>query len=516
MSTKKRPGWIGAAFAATWLCAIPSFAQVRAVSVTGGQVEGVLAQGVVSFKGIPFAAPPVGDLRWHSPQAVRAWSGVRKADHFAASCWQTVAPRGFGPWTHEYVVQGPVSEDCLYLNIWTPARRGSHLPVLLYIHGGAFLQGSGSVSVYDGSTLALRGVVVVTVNYRLGALGFLAHPELTREAHSAPPGNYGLQDLIAALRWLRGNVAAFGGDPASITIDGQSAGAIAVFDLIASPLASGLFARAIAQSGGGARPNGLSLAQAEHIGQVFARSRGATSIAALRALTPEQLSASRQGPNPQFSPILDGVLLPSSPGPLNDTPILMGVLADEDSYEDTFGQASPTALKTLLRKIYGGMAPVFEKLYPTSTPEERASAALQIPRDLLLGPFDDWTRTLLAEGRQPVYGYYFDHIEPGPQSARYRVFHGSEIPYIFGTLGAAPERSFAARDYRISSELSRYWVSFVKTGNPNTPGLPYWPRMRLPNPQLMELGNTTRLRPILPADKLRAMERAFAERGEQK
>jgi para-nitrobenzyl esterase len=261
MSTKTRATWIGAAFAAAWLCAIPSLAQERVVSVTDGQVARVLSQGVVSFKGIPFAAPPVGDLRWRAPQTVPPWSGVLKADHFAASCLQTVAPRGFGPWTHEYVVQGPVSEDCLYLNIWTPARHGTHLPVLLYIHGGAFLQGSGSVSVYDGAALALRGIVVVTVNYRLGVLGFLAHPELTREAHGAPPGNY----------------------------------------------------RAIAQSGGGARPSGFSLAQAERIGKAFARSRGATSLAALRALTPEQLSVSRQGPNPQFSPIVDGVLLPRSP-----------------------------------------------------------------------------------------------------------------------------------------------------------------------------------------------------------
>jgi para-nitrobenzyl esterase len=416
-------------------------------------------------------------------------------------------------------VQGPVSEDCLYLNVWTPARRQALLPVLLWIHGGAFLQGSGSVPVFDGSALASRGVVVVTVNYRLGVLGFLAHPALTREAHGAPPGNYGLQDLIAALRWLHRNAAAFGGDPSAITIDGQSAGAGAVLDLVASPLAAGLFARAVAESGGPAA--GLSLSQAERAGEAFARSRGAASLADLRALTPEQLSAGVQAPTQQFSPIVDGVLLPRSPdiapiaGPLNDTPILVGGVADEDSWSPTFGAASPAALKTLLSQ-YGSMAPVFAKLYPSSTAAERASAALQIPRDMALASLYAWARKRLAQSRRPLYGYLFDHIEPGTQSARYRVFHSSETPYLFGTLSAAPERKFTARDRRISRELSSYWVSFIETGDPNTPDLPYWPPMRLPDPQLMELGDAMRPQPLLPARKLHAVQAFLAKRAEHK
>ncbi len=511
--------WLGAMLAAIALVFVrPAAAQIGIVSVTGGRVEGVTADGVTSFKGIPFAAPPVGTLRWRAPQPVQPWAGIKQADHFAASCWQTLAPAGFGPWTHEYSVQGPVSEDCLYLNVWTPARRRAHLPVLFWIYGGGFIGGSGSVPIYNGSALASQGIVVVTVNYRLGVFGFMAHPALTREAHGAPPGNFGLQDLIAALRWLHRNASAFGGDPGKITIAGQSAGAIAVHDLIASPLASGLFARAIAESGLPSLAPAPSLARAERAGEAFARSHGATSLAQLRALAPERLAAGPATAALQFSPIVDGVLLPESPeiariaGPLNDTPILVGMNADENSYSPTFGAASATALATLLRQTYGALAPVFEKLYPTNTADERAAAALEIPRDDGLASLYEWSRRRLSESHQPLYGYLYDHIEPGPQSARYRAFHSSEVPYVFGTLDAAPERAFTDRDRTISRELSSYWVSFIKTGDPNVAGLPHWPRMRLPVPQLMQLGDTMRPRPILPAKKLRAVKQ-FLERG---
>lgn len=492
----------------------------RVVRVSTGRLAGITQGGVSAFLGIPYAAPPVGSNRWRSPQPPVSWSGIRPADHFAASCWQTVAPAGFGPWTHEYVVQDRVSEDCLYLNVWTPARRSARLPVLFWIYGGGFTQGSGSVPIYNGSALASRGIVVVTVNYRLGVLGFLALPALTREARGAPPGNYGLQDLIAALKWLRRNASAFGGDPAKITIAGQSAGAIAVHDLIASPLASGLFARAIAESGLPSLAPTPSLAQAERAGEAFARSRGATSLAQLRALTPEQLAAEPASSAPRFSPIVDGVLLPHSPeiariaGPLNDTPILVGMNADEDSaFMAPHGAASPTALEALLRRTYGALAPEFEKLYPTNTAGERAAAAREIPRDRGLASLYEWARERLSESHRPVYGYLYDHTEPGPQSARYRAFHSSEVPYVFGTLDAAPERPFTDRDRTISRELSTYWVNFIETGDPNVAGLPYWPRMRLPIPQLMELGDAMRPRPILPAKKLRAVKEFLAKGG---
>ncbi len=490
------------------------------VRVSTGLLAGVTRRGVDRFLGIPYAAPPIGPDRWRSPQPPASWSGTRSADHFGASCWQAVTPQGFGPWTHEYVVQGPVSEDCLFLNVWTPARRGARLPVLFWIHGGGFTQGSGSVPIYDGSALASRGIVVVTVNYRLGALGFLAYPALTREAHGAPPGNYGLQDLIAALRWLHRNVQAFGGDPAAITLAGQSAGAVAVHDLIASPLASGLFARAIAESG---LPNvapTLPLAQAERAGEAFARSRGVTSLEALRALTPAQLMAGPARSAPPFAPIEDGVLLPKSPetagiaSPLNDTPILIGMNADEDSaFSTAFGTASQTALQTLLRQTYGALAPLFAKLYPASTDAGRARAVRQILRDRGLASLYSWARRRLSQSRRPAYGYLYEHIEPGPQSARYRVFHSSEIPYIFGTLGAAPERGFTDRDRRVAREMSNRWVSFIETGDPNAPGLPRWPPMRAGDPRIMQLGDAPHPRPILPARKLRAVREFLAKGG---
>ncbi|HEX4097160.1 MAG TPA: carboxylesterase family protein, partial [Caulobacteraceae bacterium] len=278
------------------------------VHVADGALQGARQGGADAYLGIPFAAPPVGELRWHAPLPAKAWSGAHDATHFGASCWQAVSAKGFGPWTHEYVVDGPVSEDCLYLNVWTPARSGAGRPVLVWFHGGGFSQGSGSVPIYDGAHLAAQGVVVVTVNYRLGVLGFFAHPELTREASGGATGNYGLMDMIAALKWVRANAAAFGGDPGAVTIAGQSAGGMAVHDLIVSPLAKGLFQRAVIESGlPGVAPN-QPLADAEAAGVAFAKAHGAADLAALRAMSPAQLS---QGARGSFAPMRDGVLLPA-------------------------------------------------------------------------------------------------------------------------------------------------------------------------------------------------------------
>jgi para-nitrobenzyl esterase len=397
------------------------------------------------------------------------------------------------------------------------------VPVFVWIHGGGFTQGSGSVPIYDGAALAAQGIVVVTVNYRLGVFGFLAHPELAREVtNGSPPGNYGLQDVIAALEWLRINLAAFGGDPDAVTVAGQSAGAIVVHDLIASPLASGLFKRAVAESGLPSVIPTPSLSEAERAGEGFAREKGATSLAALRALSPEQLAGdSPVQTRPRFVPIADGVLLPDSPavlaalGRINDTSILVGLTADEGSaLSPGYGVADPSAFDALLRNSFGAMAARFGSLYPANTDDERAQASRVLLRDRGLGALYAWSRQRLAHSHEPIYAYLFDHREPGPQSARYGAFHSSEIPYVFKTLDAAPDRSFAALDRMVSHRVSSYWVNFVKSGNPNHPRLPEWPRLRASDPKIMEFGDEMKSRPILPAIKLRAVNEYLARGGE--
>ena len=512
------------AFLLVGLCAAaPAAPRVRIPSQ--GELAGIRTGAVTAFLGVPYAAPPVGRNRWRAPQPAPAWQGVRSAKRFAPSCWQVMLPAGTGPWTHEYMPQGRASEDCLYLNIWTPApdvRR--RLPVLVWIPGGGFVGGSGSAAVYNGATLASQGIVVVTINYRLGMLGFFVTPALAAEAarEHEPPGNYGLQDMIAALQWVQRNIAAFGGDPDAITLGGQSAGAIAVHDLIVSPLATGLFRRAIAQSG---LPDSIplpSLAVAEEAGERFTRARHVASLAALRALSPRQLTAGAPPAleGPLLVPIVDGVLLPASPesllipGTFADVPILAGIDADEASaFSGPLAKSmSQAAWRALLAKRFGAQASRLAGLYPADTGVRRARSARQLHRDLGLAALYAWSRLWSAHARSPVYGYLFDRLEPGPQSSRWGVFHSSELPYVFGALGAAPQRHFTAIDRTLSGRLQHYWVDFVKTGDPNGAGLPAWPAMTASDPNIMALARTVAPRPVLPRHKLAAMQ-AFLTAG---
>jgi len=497
------------------------------VRIAQGELAGVVQGAADAFLGIPYAAPPVGRNRWRAPQPAPYWQGVRSATRFAASCWQHITPSGIGPWTHEYMPQGRASEDCLYLNIWTPApdvRR--RLPVLVWIPGGGFVAGSGSAAVYDGAKLAAQGIVVVTINYRVGLFGFFVTPALAAEAASEhePPGNYGLQDMIAALQWVHRNIAAFGGDPDAITVGGQSAGAMAVHDLIVSPLATGLFRRAIAESGLPDTVPTPSLSEAEKAGEKLARSKGAASLAALRALTPRELTAA--GPpamqGPLLLPIADGVLLPAPPekllvpGAFADVPILAGIDGDEAtafSEGPLLKSMSRTAWKALLEKTFGAHAQRFAALYPAGTGAQRARSARQLYRDLGLAALYGWSRAWTAHAHSPAYGYLFDHLEPGPQSSRWGIFHSSELPYVFGTFDAAPERHFTAVDRATSARLMRYWVDFVKTGDPNGAGLPAWPAMAPPDPKIMVLARTAEPRPVLPPRKLEAMQSFIASGG---
>jgi len=510
------------------LLAMPCHAAQTApvVRIPQGTLAGIRQGTIDAFLGIPYAAPPVGRNRWRAPQPAPRWDDTRPAKRFAASCWQVITPTGVGPWTHEYVPQGKVSEDCLYLNIWTPApdvRRRS--PVLLWVPGGGFVAGSGSAAVYDGAQLAAQGIVVVTINYRVGLFGFFVTPALAAEAARAhePPGNYGLQDMIAALQWVQRNIAAFGGNPDAITLGGQSAGAMAIHDLIVSPLATGLFQRAIAQSGLPDTSPTVTLAAAQKAGERFARAVGAKSPAALRAMSPRKLAA-HEPPGmtgPLLVPIIDGVLLPAPPetllipGTFADVPILAGIDADESSAFSTplVGSMSQAAWQATLAKTFGALAPRFAALYPARTDAERAGSLRELRRDLGLAGLYAWSQVWSAHARSPVYGYLFDHLEPGPHASRWGVFHSSELPYVFGTLDAAPQRHFTAADRELSARLMRYWVDFVRTGNPNAAGLPAWPAIGPRDPEVMALAQEVAPRPILPPRKLEAMQAFIAGGG---
>lgn len=489
------------------------------VQVTGGTLVGARSQGVETFLGIPYAAAPIGENRWMAPQPAQPWSGARDASHFGASCWQPVDPKGFGPWTHEYVVQGKVSEDCLFVNVWRPVQRpAGKLPVLVWIHGGAFMSGSGSVPIYDGRHLAQRGVVVVTINYRLGVLGFLAHPELTHVTAGGPPGNFGLHDQIAALKWVQANITALGGDPDRVTIAGQSAGAMSVHSLVASPLTHDLFGGAIAQSG---LPTGLmaakSLTSAQADGAAYAEAHGAGTLAALRALSPEQLNAG-EGGMLRFAPIVDGVLLPAdvsamiAEGRFNDVPMLVGQNADDGVNLAPKPPATQAFYDSYVKDTFGTMGDQFTVLYPSGSAEARAQAIRAIHLDRGLASIWQWSEGRLMNGHAPVWSYLFNHIEPGPESARWRVFHSSEIPYVFGTLDASPERGFTQKDRTVSLEISSYWLNFVRSGNPNGATLPAWPRLDRQTPQMLNIGDSTESRPLLPAPRFKAY-RDYLEQG---
>ena len=512
----------------TGLChAATAAPQVR---VADGQLLGLRAGGVEAFLGVPYAAPPIGVNRWRSPQPLQPWHGVRRAQRFGPSCLQRLAPHGFGPWSPEYGVHGPVSENCLYLNIWAPVHPRHPLPVMVWIPGGAFVSGSGSVPIYDGRHLAAHGIVVVTLNYRLGVFGFFTDPALAVEARRLhePPGNWGLQDMIAALRWVRRNIAAFGGNPRAVTVAGQSAGAIAVQELLTSPLATGLFERAIAESG---LPNSRlpdsprhmpSLAAAERAGARFARAKGARTLAALRALPPEALATSvAPMSSPLVMPSVDGVLLPEAPerllaaGRFAHTPVLLGMNADENTgFRANPARLSRAAWRDQLHGIFGPLAWRFERLFRARGARARARALRVVRRDLGLAALYQWSRLRLAHSHAPVYAYLWTHVEPGPHSKRWRVFHSSEIPYVFETLAAAAQRHFTPLDRTISVRMSRYWVDFIKSGDPNGPGLPHWPRLTRRTLCIMRLGARAAPQPILPPRTLRAMQAFIAAGGE--
>ncbi|MBW8882670.1 MAG: carboxylesterase family protein, partial [Asticcacaulis sp.] len=412
-------------------------------------------------------------------------------------------------WTKEYVAQGPISEDCLYLNVWTPADRGEKRPVLVWVHGGAFTSGSGAVPIYNGAALARKGIIVVTFNYRLGVYGFLADAQLTAEAGAS--GNYGLMDQVAALQWVHDNIAAFGGDPDRVTVAGQSAGALSVHDLIASPKAAGLFRQAIAESGSGMGFNPPPLAEVESQGAAVRAAANVASITELRALPHDQVEAAAAKAG-NFGPVLDGVVLPDTAN-RNDVPILTGMTANETSSNGFFSpdDLTPDSYRAMVTATYGGLAGEVLAAYPPGDTAETAKVSRDaLARDRGLAAMTMWAEGRLKTSDKPVYAYLWTHIEPGPEAQRYKAFHSSEMPYVFGTLDTS-DRPFGDGDRKLSQQAMTWWANWVKTGDPNGAGGHAWPRFTPGGEMIAVIGDEgADARPALPADRLDLFRRYVA------
>jgi len=448
-----------------------------------GTVQGIQEAGVKAFKGVPYAQAPVGALRWQAPQPAPAWSGVRQAAAFGPRCMQL-------PLFSDMVFRSNgMSEDCLYLNVWTPAARANDgLPVLVYFYGGGLQGGDASEPRYDGAAMARQGIVAVTVNYRLGAFGFMAHPELSAESSHKASGNYGFMDQAAALRWVRANIAAFGGDPRRVTIAGESAGSFSVSAQMASPLAKDLIAGAIGESGALLGLNPLpGLRDSEAAGEQFGAMLNAPTLAQLRALPADVVLRGTSGPNTwRFGAIVDGYVLPRSPadiyaaGQQARVPLLAGWNSAEGGAEAILGQggaATEQAFRAGLQRLYGEKAAAARQAYGGDV----ARAARELASDRFIG-FGTW-RWIDAHARssgQPVYRYYYTQPRPATRSgdpAASGASHSAEIEYVLGNLDGNPVYAWTEADRAVSRQAQAYFANFIKTGNPNGSGLPQWPAL---------------------------------------
>jgi para-nitrobenzyl esterase len=479
-----RGAWIGLALTLA-ACGGAAARPAPIVHAPAGAVRGEALGEVDVFRGLPYAAPPVGERRWRPPVLIAPWSGVRRATAFGPACLQPrMAPGGV------YASEIPqLSEDCLTLNVWRPvAARAA--PVMVWIHGGSLTTGSSREAMYDGATLARRGIVVVSINYRLGVLGWLAHPELSAESPHGVSGNYGLLDQIAALDWVRRNIAAFGGDPARVTVAGESAGALSVMYLMASPAARGLFDKAILQSAymistPELRTQRHGETPAEARGLELAERLGARDLEALRALDAADLAL--RAPKAGFAPFgtVDGKVLPAQlvevfdRGEQAPTPLLAGFNAGEiRSLRFLAPPKAPSAeaYERGVRARYGDLAEAFLALYPATDQTESALAAA---RDALYG----WTAERLAVKQtalgQPSYLYFFDHGYPAAEALGLHAFHAAEIPYVFGTHErtppAWPKPPASGAERRFSAMLQDYWAAFITSGSPDGEGRAPWP-----------------------------------------
>ncbi len=478
------------------------------VKTSSGTLEGTGPQksGVRHFKGVPFAAPPLGDLRWVPPQPVTKWKGARKAVDFGPRCMQQAL---FGDMGFR---SNGMSEDCLYLNIWTPAKSATEkLPVLVYFFGGGFVAGDGSEPRYDGESLAAKGIVTITVNYRLGAFGFMAHPELTKESPHHASGNYAFLDQSAALHWVHENIAAFGGDPRKVTIGGESAGSIAVSVQMASPLSRDLIAGAIGESGSIlATLAPVTLSAGEESGAKFASVLGVSKISEMRAMTSAQILDAAGKPGiPRFSPTIDGYFLPEAPlaifaaGKQAHVPLLAGWNSEEMNGRSVLGREEPTRenFEKAVNRLYGDHGAEVLKEYSAASDGDVRQTATDLASDRFIA-YGTWKWIDIAgkTGGKPVYRYYFARPRPAmspemgnataglaggvvkgegaaakPAPPPLGAVHSAEIEYALGNLPTNKVYGWMPDDYKISALMENYFANFIKSGNPNTPGLPKWP-----------------------------------------
>jgi para-nitrobenzyl esterase len=476
-------------------------AAIKEARVTGGAVSGVAENGIAIFKGIPFAAPPTGNLRWKAPAPVTPWSGVRKAEAFANACMQPPNSQGN---------TAPVSEDCLYLNVWTPATSATaKLPVIVWIHGGGFTGGSTSISMYAGTGFARKGVVLVSLAYRLGPFGFMAHPALSRESGHGS-GAYGIEDLVAGLKWVQANISAFGGDSGNVTIFGHSAGSAAVGFLAASPLSKGLFHRVIAMSGVSFTPlqtsqqNGFgmsipALTTAEATGNAFLSKLNVKSIAEARALGADAIQAATGG-GLTFRPVADGHVVSQDLYTLyeqhkfNDTPVLLGHTSDETLAFGGGQGVTPAAFEKQVNEQFGAQADAILRAYPHATDADAVRAARHLRNDTgFAWNMWTWAREQSKQGKGKVFSYYYNNHGPQAEGSG----HGSDVPFAFQTL--AGRRTPSKEDLALSDMISSYYVNFATTGDPNGKGLPQWPAFTDKNQQVMVFDATPSARtyPVL-------------------
>jgi para-nitrobenzyl esterase len=478
-------------------------AQNPIVQTSNGKIQGIAntEKTVHIFKGIPFAAPPVANLRWKAPQAVQNWKDIKQCTTFSASPIQN-KPQPFFCWSEEFIAKPePLNEDCLYLNVWsTMQSKAAKQPVFLWIYGGGLSSGSANCAIYDGEEMAKKGVVFVSINYRVGVLGFMAHPELSKESGNNSSGNYGILDQIAALKWVQKNISAFGGDPNNVTIAGQSAGAFSVTALIASPLAKGLFHKAIPQSGGLLANMLLSqnLEKAEAVGLNFMKKANTNSITELRKKSAEELQILSNNPEAgRFGVTLDGYTLPVNltehfkKGLHNQTPVLTGWVTGDGSVLGASKMNLETYKKEAQTK-YGDKADAFLSVFPASTDEE----VKIMKQKLSLMGFAGLPSHLLASfNTKPSYIYQFGHVPPDkPNFPNYGAFHTSEVPYMLHTLHTW-NRPWQVLDKELENTMSSYWVNFAKTGNPNGHNLPEWKSYNKQSGEIMVVGDKLESKP---------------------
>ena len=484
------------------------------VAIESGLVSGkVLPSGVKVYLGVPFAAPPVRELRWREPQPVAPWSGVYHADRKPSMCMQQMRAHDL----NHYFGEESASEDCLYLNLWAPsaAKAGEKRPVLVFIYGGAFVQGTANMANYSGEHLAKKGVVYVAMNYRVGVFGFMAHPELSAASPWHASGNWGLLDQIAALEWVHRNIARFGGDPGNVTIMGQSAGSASVSYLQSSPLARGLIHRVFGMSGSAIVNGGAgrtsALQEAEQAGVQFQEALKAKSLADMRNLPADVIYAAQRVPGaPRFQPVVDSHLLPAMPnqifadGRQNDVPVLLGFMHDE-STNALRTSKSVAEYTAAARRLFGDAADAFLALYPVASDAGVAAMGAKAARESGIESTQRaWARAQAKTGKAPVYINVFSRVHPYAPGITFSdhdpktvgAYHTGEVPYWFQTQDAynlfRTTRNWTPYDRDLSDKLSDALIAFAKTGNPTTPAIA-WPRYDPANEQMMEFGDAKRV-----------------------